>query len=310
MQLYREVRPTDFDQMVGSKEAVASLKHLLTRPEGFPGVVGIFGPPGCGKTTLARIAATKYLDATDMTITEINLSESRGIDTAREIQEQMQYLPPKGKRVFILDEAHKATPEFWNAMLKPLEDLPKHCAFFVCTSEPKGIKNDAIHTRLTKITVDSVSTRDLEVLVLKTNREKSLGISRDACDLVVAAAEGSPRRALVLLDQIRGVDNLDEVKKLVRNPVSDSAATIDLCRALHAKAPWSEVATILASLKDSKEDPERIRRAVAGYCQSILLKGSNKRAGVILEFFCSTTTYNDGFPVITLLAFQATNAGA
>lgn len=307
MQLYRQVRPKDFDQMVGSKEAVDCLHRLLTRPEGFPAVIGLFGPSGCGKTTLARIAASKYLKATDMTITELNLSESRGIDTAREIQSQMEYMPPGGgTRVFILDEAHKATPEFWTAMLKPLEDVPKHCAFFICTSEPRGIKNAAIHTRITAIEVSTVSKRDLLTLVIRTNKEQALGVPRDALDMVADAADGSPRKALVHLDTIRGVTDMDEIRKLLKDPTEVSAKTIDLCRALTSGASWGEVAAILSGLKDASEDPERIRRAVTGYCQSILLKGSrNTSAAKTLEIFASATTYNDGFPAITILAFQA-----
>lgn len=310
MQLYRQVRPSDFDQMVGSKEAVAALHRLLTRPEGFPGVVGLFGPSGCGKTTLARIAAKKYLNASDFTITELNLSESRGIDTAREIQSQMEFLPPGGgKRVFILDEAHKATPDFWNAMLKPLEDLPKHCAFFICTSEPKGIKNPAIHTRLTSIEVVTVSKRDLLTLVIRTNKEQGLGVPRDALDLVVEAADGSPRKALVHLDAIRGVSDMDEIRTLLKDPTDVSAKTIDLCRSIVGRASWKEVAEILAALKDASEDPERIRRAVTGHAQAILLKGAkNNNAAKALEIFASTTTYNDGFPAITILAYQAVNS--
>ena len=308
MQLYRQVRPTDFDQMVGSKDAIESLHKLLTRPEGFPDVVGLFGPSGCGKTTMARIAAKKYLGATEMTISELNLSEARGIDTAREIQGQMEYLPPGGgHRVFILDECHKATPEFWNAMLKPLEDVPKHVAFFLCTSEPKGIKNPAIHTRLTAITVSLLTRAEMTKLVLTTNKEQGLGFSRELLDLVIAAADGAPRKALVYMDQLRGVTEISVAEKLLQNPVGNSAATIDLCRALVNGASWGEVAPILVSLKEAGEDPEKIRRAVSGYCQAVLLKGSFRgRAGAVLETFLSSTTYADGFPMIVLLSLQAT----
>lgn len=296
--------------MVGSKEAVECLHRLLSRTEGFPQVIGLSGPSGCGKTTLARIAATKYLKATGMTITEINLSESRGIDTAREIQSQMEFLPPGGGyRVFILDEAHKATPEFWNAMLKALEDIPKHCAFFICTSEPQGIKNPAIHTRLTWVEVSTVSRKDLLTLVIRTNKEEALGIPRDALDLVVEASGGSPRKALVHLDAIRGVTNMEEIAVLLKNPLEVSAKTIDLCRALVSGAKWGEVAQTLTGLKEASEKPEGIRMAVVGYCQSILLKGSaHSTAAKVLEIFASATTYNDGFAAITLLSYQAVHS--
>lgn len=107
IELYRKYRPTSFDDVVGNETAIKALKKEL---ENGSHVFLLTGNAGCGKTTLARIMA-KEVGAGDLSIREINSAENRGIDTAREVMEQMRYNPSDGDSlVWIFDECfHKDT---------------------------------------------------------------------------------------------------------------------------------------------------------------------------------------------------------
>ena len=136
MELYRKYRPQTEDEMVGNESAIKAVKKEL---ENGSHVFLFTGNAGCGKTTMARIIA-KEVGAGDLSIREINSAENRGIDTARDILEQMQYMPSDGDAlVWIFDECHKWTNDMQNAMLKPLEDTPDHVYFFLCTTDPQKL---------------------------------------------------------------------------------------------------------------------------------------------------------------------------
>jgi DNA polymerase III gamma/tau subunit len=103
MSLYIKHRPTDFEQFIGNKSVVNSLKTILERDDK-PHVLLFTGESGCGKTTLARITANK-LGCDESDLIEINSANNRGIDTAREIINNMRFKPLNGKiRCYIMDE--------------------------------------------------------------------------------------------------------------------------------------------------------------------------------------------------------------
>lgn len=302
MSLYKKHRPSDFSEVRGQDTAVNLLQELLSRPEGSrPQVFGLFGGAGCGKTTLARIAA-RALGASDFSTHEINSSNNRGIDTAREIQEAIKYASADGApTVYIIDEVHKATNDWQNAMLKVLEDTPKGVYFFLCTTEPgKLIK--AIHTRLTRVDIQTLSDTDITRLVKKTAHAEGIELPESVLEKIVECSGGSARQALVFLESVGALTSEDAMLAAVAISDEVEIAANELAKALYSKQSWRKVAEILEKLKG--QDPESVRRAVMGWSSALLLKSGKHEWAFILECF-SEPTYNTGHAGLVLSAYTA-----
>lgn len=301
MSLYQKYRPETFDDVLGNESEVQSFEKMLNKKDR-PHVYLLTGPSGCGKTTLARIAA-KHLGADDsIATTEMNSADNRGIDTAREIIQQIGYVPPTkaGVRVFIIDELHQTSKDWQNAMLKPLEDTPKHVYFFLCTTDPKKLIA-ALKNRCTQIKVASQNSEDLYRYMRKITKKESLEIPKEILEEISENCNGSPRQALVLLEKISELKDPKAMKEIISMGDAAEKETIELCRALLNSNSWKEVSGILKKLKD--QEPENVRYAVLGYMNSVLLNSGNTRAAVVIELF-QDNYYSSGKAGLTLSCFQ------
>lgn len=298
MNLYQRIRPTSFDGVLGNEQAIASLQKELDKPEDKRSQVFLLnGPSGCGKTTLARIAAD-ILGADQMTLREYNSSNNRGIDTAREIAGQMSYVSG-GAWVWILDEVHMTTKDWQNAMLKPLEDTPPGCYFFLCTTDPQKLIKPLL-SRCTEIRVNTIPTVKMRRYLRKLVKQEEIEISNDVLDLIADSADGHVRKSLVLLEQVMNLENEGDMFKLVKeaamDPDVENPGMIDLCRAIMKRATWKKCADILKQLKEDKVNPESIRRTVLAYMSSVALGGNSEVLNIMEEFI--EPTYDSDFPGI------------
>ena len=138
MAWFVKYRPATFEDMVGHKAVVASVCGQLEK-EDIPKAWLFTGQSGIGKTTIARVLA-KTFGATVTGILERNSADFRGIDAMRGLLKQTLFKTPGSPfTVVILDECHQLTPEAQNALLKALEDTPKHVYFILCTTEPEKL---------------------------------------------------------------------------------------------------------------------------------------------------------------------------
>ncbi len=131
-QLINKYRPETWDEVVGHDEVLTALQRALsqdTRPHSFL----LSGPPGLGKTTLARIIAGDL----HCEIVEISGATHSGVDNMREIVELGSHmsLSGAGRRMFILDECQRISKGGWDALLKITEEPPEHLFFALCTTE-------------------------------------------------------------------------------------------------------------------------------------------------------------------------------
>lgn len=289
MPLHIDARPSKFTEVVGNKAMVDSLQSTVRRDDR-PHSYLFTGPSGCGKTTLARIVAGE-LGCDERDISEINMSNNRGIDTAREIIDQMRYKPLTGEvRVFLLDECHKSTADFQNALLKALEEPPGHVYFLLCTTEPEKllttIKNRCATFSVSRLPGD-VMTRFLK----RTCHVNKIAVDDALMAELVREAEGCPRQALVMLEQIRGVEDKEQALEAIRTSKVEEKQVIDLCRALIGKQAWPEISKIVKEL--AADDYEKVRRAVLGYCASVLLNKASNQAALVIDCF-KEPFYNTG----------------
>lgn len=297
MSLYHRYRPTTFDEVTGNEDLIASLKGTLLQ-EDPPHAILFSGPTGCGKTTLSRIVASE-LGCKGSDFQELDSASYRGIDDIREIRKQSMYMPVEGKcRVWLLDECHKLSNDAMNALLKALEDTPPHVFYILATTDPQKLL-PTIRGRCAKFNVSLLNENQLYRLLRKVCRSEEVSIEKEILEQIAQDSEGHPRNALQILEQVMSVDP-EKRLAVAKKTAEKQSQTIELCRALIGGAPWKKVAGILSGLKD--EDPESIRRAILGYCNSILLKGEDAQAGKVMEQMLEPL-YNTGWPGLTFACY-------
>lgn len=291
MELYRKYRPNCFDDVVGNETTIKSLKAEL---ENGSHVFLFVGPAGCGKTTLARIVA-KEVGAGELSINEINSAENRGIDTAREILEKMRYNPSDGDSiVWILDEMHMITNAGQNALLKALEEVPESVYFFLCTTDPQKLIAP-LKSRCSIINVAPLKDDEMRYLLKRTVRAEKRKIGAEVYDKIIEMAQGGSRKALKLLAKVLYLDDDEErLSALKSENVSESEETIELCRALLKKGnSFENLAKILKSIDTT--EAERVRQAVMGYMNAVLLNGKPSPESVAaMQAFGSADAYRNG----------------
>jgi DNA polymerase III subunit gamma/tau len=258
--LARKSRPQDFDHVVGQIPVVKTLQNSLIR-ERVAHAILFSGVRGVGKTTLARIMAkaitcekgpaknpcntcASCLEITAgsaLDLYEIDGASNRGIQEIRELKEKLRFLPTSLKyKIIIIDEVHMLTTEAFNALLKTLEEPPKHVFFMFATTELHKIPI-TILSRCQRYELKRVSAPELSTHFQKLAQEEGVTIDPVALDLIVRESEGSVRDGLSLLDQVFSygettisVDDVIQVLGLVSRDI-----ILKLTRALLEKDPGS-----------------------------------------------------------------------
>lgn len=277
-ELYKKYRPRKLKDIIGQPEAVSQLYTML-KQNTFPHAVLFAGNSGCGKTTMARIAARRLAEWDGeidhcLDIAEINAASSRGIDTVREIESRQTSAAMGKRRVWIIDEVHQMSKrrggDAQTALLKILEDTPSHVYFLLCTTDPNELL-PTLRNRCTLIKVNPLPEADMRELLNEVLAKEGKKVTDKVLEAIVEVVEGSARQALVILHQVLGIP--DEKEQLACIQAADTKKQAwDLVKALiWGKTKWSEIVTIINQLDE--KDWESLRKLVLANATTSLLKG-------------------------------------
>jgi DNA polymerase-3 subunit gamma/tau len=197
---YRKYRPATFDEVLGQEPIVRSLRGAIEN--GAVGHAYLFaGSRGTGKTSLARIFAHE-IGTSDRDLHEIDAASNRGVDDIRALREEVHTLPfASSYKVYIVDEVHMLTKEAFNALLKTLEEPPKHVVFILATTEFEKLP-ETIVSRCQSFTFKKPSAAVLKEMVLRVAKAEGYTIEPASADLIVLLADGSFRDAHGILEKV------------------------------------------------------------------------------------------------------------
>lgn len=218
--LYRKYRPEVWADVIGQDHIVEVLKESI-KEGNISHAYLLTGGRGIGKTTIARIIAKELgTDATD--IIELDAASNNGVDEIRAINEAVHTLPFNSKyKVYILDEVHMLSKGAFNALLKTLEEPPKHVIFILATTELNKVP-ETIISRCQVYTFKKPTENILKETVSGIVKKEKLKISDQAAELIAILGDGSFRDTFGILQKVISAGNekieIEDVEKLTGAP--------------------------------------------------------------------------------------------
>lgn len=216
---YRKYRPLTFSDVVGQEHITKTLESQLSVGRIFHAYL-FTGTRGTGKTTCAKILAkaVNCLNLKDgnpcgeceacrlisggevMDIVEIDAASNNGVDDIRELREQIQFTPANAKyRVYIIDEVHMLTISAFNALLKTLEEPPKHVIFVLATTEVHKLPA-TILSRCQRFDFKRIDPMRICDRIKMVANNENFSITDSAAYMIASIADGGMRDALSILD--------------------------------------------------------------------------------------------------------------
>lgn len=219
---YTKYRPQKFSEVSKPNDVAEAIAKQVTNKKTVHAYLFV-GPRGTGKTTIARILA-KALNCTNLAdngdpcdecdrclaikngsyldLIEIDAASNRGIDDIRAIREKINLSPSIGdKKMYIIDEVHMLTPEAFNALLKTLEEPPKHAVFVLCTTEAHKVP-ETIRSRCQVFNIKRATISQIVKKLEEIAKQEGHKINKQELRIIASTAQGGFRDAETLLQQV------------------------------------------------------------------------------------------------------------
>ncbi len=222
--LYRKHRPDSFDGIVGQDMVIRTLKNQIKNGQ-IAHAYLFCGPRGTGKTSTAKVfskaincenikedgpcgvcdVCESMASGSNMDIIEIDAASNNSVDDVRDLREKVKFPPTKGSyKVYIIDEVHMLSQGAFNALLKTLEEPPKHVVFILATTEPHKLPA-TILSRCQRFDFKRIGQGTIVEWIRSIAQKEGLDIEESALYSIARQAEGGARDALSLLDQSMGL---------------------------------------------------------------------------------------------------------
>jgi len=253
--LYRQYRPNVFDEVQGQEHIVRTLLNIINSQK-ISHAYLFCGPHGTGKTSVAKIFANTincshsndiYKPCQDcinnidrnLDIIEIDAASNNGIDDVRDLREKIKHLPTQSKyKIYIIDEVHMLSKGAFNALLKTLEEPPKHVIFILATTDPQKIPL-TILSRVQRFNFKRIDKKTIIKHLMNVFKEEKIEYEDNVLDLIASLGAGSLRDTLSIADQVSifagnekiklsdveklfGITNIDNIINIINLATSHS----------------------------------------------------------------------------------------
>lgn len=218
----RKWRPAEFDSVVGQEHVTQTLRNAIRNSRMHHAYL-FCGPRGVGKTTTARILAKslnclnpgedaepcnacescqQITSGRSMDVVEIDGASNNSVDDIRKLRDNAKYPPVSGRyKLYIIDEVHMLSTSAFNALLKTLEEPPKHLIFVFATTEPHKVPA-TILSRCQRFDFRRMQIPDIVGRLRYIAEQEKMEVDDDALVVVARKADGSMRDAQSIFDQV------------------------------------------------------------------------------------------------------------
>lgn len=307
--IYRKYRPDTFDKVYGQKHITDILKNQI-ETKNISHAYIFSGSRGTGKTSCAKIFARAIncldlqdgnpcnkcenclssLEESTLDIVEMDAASNRRIDDIRELRDKVIYPPTKLKyKVYIIDEAHMITNEGFNALLKIMEEPPKHLVFILATTEIDKIPQ-TILSRCQRYEFKMINAKDISDNIKYILNDLNRKMDDDAIELIANKADGAMRDALSILDQVLSIGKENITKQDINDilGIVDNKGIFKLVNSI-IKKDASEVLNNLYTISHNKP-VENVMEELLNHFRNLLLSKNG-----LENIRQNNTQYNDDY---------------
>ena len=219
--LYRKYRPKKFSEIAGQNMIVETIQNAIINNK-ITHAYLFCGPRGTGKTTTAKLIAKmvnclnpingepcgkcesciSIANNCNDDIIEIDAASNNGVDEIREIRDKINLVPSISKyKVYIIDEVHMLSIGAFNALLKTLEEPPRHVIFILATTEEQKIPA-TILSRCQKFNFSRISVENIVENLKRIINLEGINIDEELLKQIAIFSDGAMRDSINMLDQL------------------------------------------------------------------------------------------------------------